>query len=294
MDKKNLILFQCSLCGHCCNNLTIEDRLVLAWQLRTFSLLYNKKCKYISAKSGCLIYDSRPDLCRNYECGTCKIIESRWEKMRKSKKILRPFTGTGAVFFPVGLPPKGTCYFITEDCKQSCYAVDPLDYNFDEQLRLSKQDKDKILSFFESEEIDIICDQIISDLDGLQTPILHWFGSGDCPPDMLDKISTIIESLPDDIVQMGFTRNKILWQKYKDIFALTIEDESEATDVNAMYAIPRYEEQISVMYSPSHQVRAGYCGPLTCRDIRRDKSELEHYINCQTCLRLKIGCFDRN
>lgn len=208
-------------------------------------------------------------------------------------KLLRPFTGTGTIFFPVGLPPGGTCYFATPDCLDSCYAVDPNDANFDEDLKISEDEKQRIFNLFLSMNYEKLANRIVSELEGLQTTILHWFGSGDCPPDLTSFVSLVIRSIPANIIQMGFTRNKELWEKHKDIFALTIESEKEATDSEALYSIPNYKEQVSVMYSPKYEVRGGYCGPLTCRDIRRDHKELEHYINCKTCLRLKTGCFDR-
>ncbi len=208
-------------------------------------------------------------------------------------KLLRPFTGTGAVFFPVGMPPVGTCCFATPDCVKACYAIDPNDVDFDEELKISESTKGEIKSYFVLKDVDIICAKIIEDLDGLQTPILHWFGSGDCPLELLDKISLIIKSLPKNIAQMGFTRNKKMWKEHKDIFALTIETKEEATDDDGLYSIPNYKEQVSMMYSPRYQVRGGYCGPLICRDISRDRRYLDHYINCRTCLRLKTGCFDR-
>ena len=208
-------------------------------------------------------------------------------------KLLKPFTGTGAIFFPVGMPPKGTCLFATEDCMKMCYTVDPNDANFDEEVRIPQSVKDDIKLYFIENEVDMICNKIREDLDGLQTPILHWFGSGDCLSEFVDKASLIIKSLPKDVVQMGFTRNKKLWKKHKDILALTIETKEEAIDDDALYSIPNYKEQVSMIYSPLYEVRGGYCGPLTCRDIRRDNKGLEHYINCRTCLRLKTGCFDR-
>lgn len=208
-------------------------------------------------------------------------------------KLLRPFTGTGAIFFPVGLPPKGTCHFATSNCLHSCYAIDPNDVNFDEELRIPEEEKNKIKDYMLDNDYFGVRTKIIADLYGLQTSILHWFGSGDCPPEMVKKVSAVIDCMPPKVAQMGFTRNKELWERHKDIFVLTIESKDEATDKNALYSIPNYKEQVSVMYSPSYQVRGGYCGPLTCRDINREKGELEHYINCKTCLRLKAGCFDR-
>ena len=205
--------------------------------------------------------------------------------------ILRPFTGTGAVFFPEGPPPEGTCVGATPDCLELCYAKSPGD--FDEELRVSDSIKRDTLDYFLVTNCDFLCHSIEEDLDGLQTNILHWFGSGDCPHSLVEKIGTIINSLPKRIVQMGFTRNVLLWERHKNVFALTIEEKAYAIDPRAMYSIPDYDEQVSAMYCPSYEVRGGRCGPLTCKDVRRDSTVPEHYINCKTCWRLSTGCFDR-
>lgn len=208
-------------------------------------------------------------------------------------KLLRPFTGTGAVLFPVGVPPNGTCEFATRTCLKCCYAEDPNDMNFDEELRIPESEKWKIYECFVQMPVDLICAKILKDLDGLQTPILHWFGSGDCQTKDIDKISSIIKSIGEQIVQMGFTRNIELWQRHKEIFALTIDSKDDTLDKYGMYAVPDYEAQTSIMYVPSYQVKGGYCGPVICRDRDREQKDLDHYINCQTCLRLTTGCFDR-
>jgi len=209
-------------------------------------------------------------------------------------KFLRPFTGTGAIFFPVGHPPFGTCENATPDCYHYCYAVDKEDLNFDEELRISKVEKRAIYNYFVTTNNKKLKSRIIRELDGLQTPILHWFGTGDCLNKDLPKISKLIDVLRgENVIQMGFTRNKKLWELHKDVFALSIDSKKEATDPNAMYSIPDYKKQISVMYCPSYQVVGGYCGALTCRDKDKSRTNLEHYINCRTCLRMKTGCFDR-
>jgi hypothetical protein len=92
---------------------------------------------------------------------------------------------------------------------------------------------------------------------------------------------------------MGFTRNRKLWELHKDIFALTIDDEADAPDPDAMYSIPNYEKETSTMFVPSYQVRGGLCGPMLCKDRDRSRTDLTHYINCKTCRRWKTGCFDR-
>lgn len=205
-------------------------------------------------------------------------------------KLLRPFTGTGAIFFPVGLPPKGTCEFATLACLEYCYAEDQEDRNFDEELRIPESEKSEAYEYLIQKPVDLIRARMLDDLDGLQTPILHWFGSGDCPTKDIDKISSIIKAIGKSIVQMGFTRNVELWQRHKEVFALTIASEDDALDTYGMYSIPNYEAQTSVMYVPAYQVKGGLCGPIICRDREQ---KVDHYINCQTCLRLAMGCFDR-
>ena len=208
--------------------------------------------------------------------------------------VLKPFTGTGAVFFPVGSPPLGTCAFSTPDCRHHCYMTEAEDKDFDEETRVSDEETRRIWSIINlSESIEAIRHIFLRDLEGLQTPILHWFASGDCLPDKVGRISRIIDAMPDHIIQMGFTRNRKLWVRHKDVFSLTIEKEEDAPDPNAMYSIPDYRKQTSVMYCPAYEVRGGFCGPHLCMDRDRDRPELTHYINCRTCHRLKTGCFDR-
>ena len=204
-------------------------------------------------------------------------------------KLLRPFTGTGAIFFPIGLPPNGTCEFSTYECRKYCYAYS--DSLFDFEIRVSEEDKREIYNYIMSKPIKEIISKIINELDGLQSPILHWFGTGDCMLKDIDTISAIIDNVPDNIIQMGFTRNVNLWEKYKDIFSFTIEKIEDINSRIGMFSIPNYEECISVMCAGDYNIRGGFCGPFTCRD--QIDSKLEHQINCRVCSDLKIGCFDR-
>lgn len=206
-------------------------------------------------------------------------------------RLLRPFTGTGAVFFPIGPPPIGTCEFATTSCYQHCYVRDRC--NFDEETRISQDEKYQIYYTIISAATGVIRDRFLQDLKGLQTPILHWFGSGDCLAGHTDQISYIIRAMPETVIQMGFTRNRELWERHKDVFALSIEKEEDAPDPGAMYSIPDYKKETSVMYVPNYEVRGGYCGPILCKDRDRCHPELSHYINCRICHRLRTGCFDR-
>ena len=208
--------------------------------------------------------------------------------------VLKPFTGTGAVFFPVGSPPLGTCAFSTPDCRHHCYMTEAEDKDFDEETRVSDEETRRIWSIINlSESIEAIRHIFLRDLEGLQTPILHWFASGDCLPDKVGRISRIIDAMPDHIIQMGFTRNKRLWTRYREIFVLTIEEEDYCLDSDALYSIPDYRAQTSVMFNPAYEVQGGFCGPHLCMDRDRGRPELTHYINCRTCHQLKTGCFDR-
>jgi hypothetical protein len=206
-------------------------------------------------------------------------------------RLLRPFTGTGSVFFPIGPPPYGTCEYATTGCLEACYVNDRSD--FDEETRIPECAKREMYHLMITESISDIVDRLLLDLAGLQTHILSWFGSGDCLEADVDRISSIIDAIPKHIVQMGFTRNQNLWELHKGIFALTIEKKEDAPDPIAMYAIPNYDKETSVMFSPHYTVRGGYCGPIVCQDQDRGHPELTHYINCKTCHRLSTGCFDR-
>lgn len=204
-------------------------------------------------------------------------------------KLLRPFTGTGAIFFPIGLPPQGTCEFATPACRRYCYAGS--DSLFDFETNVPENEMWETYNYIITQPIKRVVAKIIQELDGLQTPILHWFGTGDCPTKDIDRISDIIDAVPKKIIQMGFTRNVRLWEWHKDIFALSIEDREHIRGREGMFSVPNYVEGISVMCASTHNVRGGYCGPITCRDLV--ESKLEHQINCRVCYKFRIGCFDK-
>ena len=214
------------------------------------------------------------------------------ERKGKRMKLLRPLAGTGAVFFPIGLPPKGTCEFATKKCLKYCYATGLRYPNYDIEFLIPEKEKYMIYRHFMELPMKWIVEKISQDLDGLQTTIIHWFGSGDCLAKDLLRISKIIHAISPDITQMGFTRNIELWKKYKRIFALTIENKRDIpkSDKEGMFSIPNYRKERTDMYSFSHHVRAGHCGPIICED--RIKKNLEHYSNCRTCRHFKTGCFD--
>ena len=205
-------------------------------------------------------------------------------------KILRPFTGTGAVFWPIGPLPQGTCEFATTACRKHCYAALPEWPDFDEEIRVPEADKQMIRAKMLSLPISTLRWTLLAELDGLQTDILHWFGSGDCPRDNIDRVLRIIEAMDGDCVQMGFTRNEELWKARKDVFALTVESVEEICGREGLFSVSDFANGTSIMHRNGTPTRGGYCGPELCAD--RIEPRLTHFINCQACKRMRIGCFD--
>ena len=204
-------------------------------------------------------------------------------------KILRPFTGTGAVFWPIGPPPLGTCEFHSDVCKKYCYAAVQQFPDFDEQLLVDEHDKQKIHREFITKPTQPLVRKIMQELDGLQTNILHWFGTGDCPTKNVDKVCDIISSMSPAITQMGFTRNEELWQTYPNIFALSLDNYDEIQNRKGLFSVADYQNGTSRMYRDNIPTRGGLCGPELCTDIY--DGQLTHFINCSTCYRLGTGCF---
>ena len=214
--------------------------------------------------------------------------------MSKEIKLLRPFTGTGCVFFPIGLPPKGTCEYATKRCLRECYAVRGKFPNYDIEVAIPEEEKQIIYEYITERPVEWIVEKMVEELDGLQTPILHWFGSGDCLTKDIAKVSEIIEAVSPEITQMGFTRNVELWRRHKHIFALTVENKKsipEESNGGGMFSIPDYRKELTSMYSPERKTVVTDCGALVCKDLE-DKAK-EHYINCRSCKDLHMGCFDR-
>ncbi len=211
-------------------------------------------------------------------------------------KILRPFGGTGAVCFPIGLPKDGgTCEFATEQCLKYCCAKG--DFEYDEEIHISHEEKEVIHeTFMATMPIDWILDEIVKELDGLQTTLLYWFGAGDCMTKDLKRICELIDKMPGGIVQMGFTRNVDLWKRYKRIFALTLDNEEDIGKREGLFALPDYKHTTTNLRLKTHQ-RSGYrgfsCSAVWVTEKGVDK-KIKHYANCRTCYRLNFGCFDED
>jgi len=204
-------------------------------------------------------------------------------------KVLRPFSGTGAICFPIGKPPVGTCQYASTKCLKSCCARSDIDY--DEELHLPHEEKQEIYNIVITTQLDLLVDIFMRELDGLQTNILYWFGSGDCQDKDLDRVHEIIELIDYPIEQMGFTRNEKLWELHKDIFALTLESEVEIAGRYGLFAIPDYKSKTTNLRLRQKSYTSGWgCGGVYVTDAVNKK--FKHYANCRTCYRIKYGCFD--
>ena len=200
-------------------------------------------------------------------------------------KLLRPYAGTGAIFFPEGsLEKGGTCEFATEICLKECSAV--ANFGIFEEYHISKRDKKSILKFIQQESLSSIAAQILKDLDGLQTTILYWFATGDCMSNNTDKIDDIIclFNAFDDIQQIGFTRNQNLWSEFYNQLCLTIDKSEHKISRAGHYAIPNYKtKEIEIVIN--ERISYGCGGGVT------KKNKFLHEANCKICLRKKVGCF---
>jgi len=196
-------------------------------------------------------------------------------------KIVRPAQGSAGVYFP-----RGTCEFATETCRKECYMIKDKDY--DEEVRISDGELLKIYDTFTTMPMLELCAQILTEMDGLQTNILHWFASGDCKKKDMSRILKIIEVLDRaDIEQIGFTRNERLWEERKDVFALTVEKKSEIDSREGLFAIPDYKNgSIALFVYDDEQI--GTCG---MHEYQHTLEPIEHIVNCNSCFRLKVGCF---
>jgi len=60
------VTFQCFWCARCCANLSLIDRIIISFQLR--SLILKRKCKLLN-DNRCSIYSKRPQFCVEWQCG---------------------------------------------------------------------------------------------------------------------------------------------------------------------------------------------------------------------------------
>lgn len=222
----------------------------------------------------------------------------------KRMKILRQISGAAGIFFPIGVPPKGTCNFATETCLVKCIALK--DKGDDNKIRVSQQVKKSIHNFFVTKSTMEVCFKIVEEMGKMQTNVLHWFMSGDCMPEDEKKMIDIIETLwkNTEIVQIGFTRNERFWNeiRYRSNIVFTCEYKNSLNtkeifkdNYGRIFAIPNYENATTNLYivdKSKGATRACGCGTtVTDYDYYGVTLKDSRPTNCAQCLKLKRGCF---
>lgn len=217
-------------------------------------------------------------------------------------KILRQISGATGIFFPIGLPPEGTCKFATKICLAKCIALK--DKGNDNELRVSQHFKKSAHHFFITESTIKVCFKIIEEMAQSQASVLHWFMSGDCLPEDEMKMIDIVETLwkNTQIVQVGFTRNKRFWNSIRHIsnIVLTCDPPTDGAfpdrdSYHRIFGVPNYDSDVVELYivgKSKGATRYSGCGAVVVDyNYHGRRIKGERPVNCAQCLKLKQGCF---
>ncbi len=183
-----------------------------------------------------------------------------------------------SIFFPSGkIKDGGSCSFATPICLKFC-----------ESSKANQKEKDIFKYITTADSLEVF-HKILNELG--EDKLLYWFASGDCPPKHKQRIASLIKALAErDIIQLGFTRNKKLWETLVDVsncyIILTIEDKKEAEKISndRIVAVPDYKEGKVNLYKNGFHY--GGCGA--------DWYEFEDIIcenDCRECYEVSRGCF---
>lgn len=193
-----------------------------------------------------------------------------------------------AIYFPPGLPErKGSCAFASMRCLVNCLSYlthnSVTDYTF-------KQ--------FQEKGVEHIVSTVLQELESKEPKLLEWFCWGDCPPDMTEKVVSIMKSLSEkQIIQCGFTRNRKLWDealKVKNIrLGYTTEDLDEIDELvkKGLVAYPNYDTGQTQLHYKTHRKRHFVsCGGDF---ITVHATEISYEAECSECYKNKRGCFTK-
>ena len=126
--------------------------------------------------------------------------------------ILRSIQGAKGLFLPFE-----TCTNFSNSCLSYCYQR--------AELYPTKEEKIKILSSLLNETSKATANNLFNELN---EDILHWFVSGDCWSSAVTFFWDVVYRLAKmGCRQLGFTRNRKLWEAVPDIFILSLDSEDQ-------------------------------------------------------------------
>jgi hypothetical protein len=214
-------------------------------------------------------------------------------------KILYPFANVMGLHFPVGkLEDGGTCQFITDKCYEECCCNYLPDVTMGVEIKIKK----KVYRYFLDNSPEKVAKQMAKELSEADCNILSWFASGDCPSMLTNKFHSVVKILDkSNIIQTGFTRNKTLWKKCKQLspsckVLFTIEDIKD-TDDDGLYSLPNYEigaiDIVHIADKKTGRFITVGCGggyyEHQKKIMGKDNSHLK--LDCRACYKDKTGCF---
>lgn len=211
-------------------------------------------------------------------------------------KLVYPFCGVAAVYFPVGkLSEGGSCEFASEKCLKVCAAFK----NATDTNKIAYDAKCKtFINITQCESKDVIL-KIAEEVKEMQTEVLYWFASGDCPSEFTERIVHIIEGLSFIIpAQMGFTRNQELWEgtnrlKVDDVrLALTLERpyRSKLQSMLSLgtIAVPNYNTGNIKLYRCNQSQTSCGAGIVY---VKKLGETIKRKADCGNCFKERVGCF---
>jgi len=232
-------------------------------------------------------------------------------KAQKRRALIHHFSGVGAIFFPVGkLDEGGTCEFATDTCLCQCAAFK----NATENNKIPYEKKEAAYKFITTKKYNDVVVEILKELHAINSRILYWNASGDCPDANTKRVSHLVEILSEcGIVQMGFTRNFDLWNNVRELsnvhMVLTVESFNDVPDdwkdigEENIFAYPDYKTGETVLFlydweyrEPRYEYRCGTLStggqPTRCKGHGSYVfKEIETHSRCDICYEKKLGCF---
>lgn len=190
-----------------------------------------------------------------------------------------------AIYFPAGkIEDGGSCDFQTVQCAKECHIKpNPLSMGS--------------LKRFQELNVSDICNQITKEMKKDNIEVLSWFEAGDCPKLLTSKISQVMGALPENIIQHGFTRNKVLWDIMLDLkrvrLAYSCEDMEYAKRMSeyGLVGYPHYDsERVEILWKEKSMSMCGG-GGISCYDgFSTDDDEI-FPDDCHLCYENNRGCF---